>query len=99
MILPERVLGRSSAEMMRLGRANLPMRSATVARMPLDGLLVAGQVALQRDEGDDRLTGVLVVLADHGGLGDVGVGDDGRLDLGGRQPVPGDVDGVVEETA
>ena len=34
MIFPERVLGRSSDQMMRFGRANLPMRSATVARMP-----------------------------------------------------------------
>ena len=34
MILPERVFGRSSAQMIRFGRANLPIRSATVARMP-----------------------------------------------------------------
>ena len=34
MIFPERVLGRSCDQMMRLGRANLPIRSATVARMP-----------------------------------------------------------------
>jgi hypothetical protein len=33
MILPERVLGRSSAQMMRLGRAILPIRPATWARM------------------------------------------------------------------
>src|SRR3954453_16413387 len=31
MILPERVLGRSSAQMMRLGRAILPIRLATVS--------------------------------------------------------------------
>ena len=34
MILPERVFGRSSAQTIRFGRANLPIRSATVARMP-----------------------------------------------------------------
>ena len=34
MILPERVFGRSSAQMIRFGRANLPIRSATAARMP-----------------------------------------------------------------
>ncbi len=34
MILPERVFGRSSAQMIRLGRANLPIRTATVSRMP-----------------------------------------------------------------
>src|SRR4051794_18551750 len=33
MILPERVLGRSSAQMIRLGRANLPMRLATCSRI------------------------------------------------------------------
>ena len=31
MILPERVLGRSSAQMIRLGRASLPIRLATVS--------------------------------------------------------------------
>ena len=31
MIFPERVLGRSSVQMMRLGRANLPIREATIA--------------------------------------------------------------------
>ena len=34
MILPERVFGRSSAQTIRFGRANLPIRSATVARIP-----------------------------------------------------------------
>ena len=33
MILPERVLGRSSAQMIRLGRANLPIREATFSRI------------------------------------------------------------------
>ncbi len=36
------------------------------------------------------------MLADHGGLGDVGVGDDRRLDLGRGEPVTGDVDDVVD---
>ena len=96
MILPERVLGRSSAQMMRLGRANLPIRSATVSRIPSTVSSSPGEIALQRHEGDDRLAGVLVVLADHGRLGHVGVGDDRRLDLGRREAVPGDVDDVVD---
>ena len=58
MILPERVLGRSSAHMMRSGRANLPMRWRRSRGCPRP-LLVAGQIALQGDEGDDRLSGVL----------------------------------------
>ena len=82
--------------MMRLGRANLPIRSATVSRMLSTLCLVALEVALERDEGDDRLAGLLVVLADHGGLGHVGVGHDRRLDLGRREPVPGDVDDIVD---
>ena len=82
--------------MIRLGRANLPIRSATVARMPSTVLVVALELALERHERDDRLAGVLVVLADHRRLGDVLVGDDRRLDLGGREPVAGDVDDVVD---
>ena len=82
--------------MMRFGRANLPIRSATVVANALDVASSPSQVALQRHERDDRLAGVLVVLADHGRLGDVGVGDDRRLDLGGGEPVPGDVDDVVD---
>ena len=35
-------------------------------------------------------------LADHRRLGDLLVGDDRRLDLGGREPVAGDVDHVVD---
>jgi hypothetical protein len=34
MILPERVFGRSSAQTILFGRANLPIRVATVSRMP-----------------------------------------------------------------
>ena len=62
----------------------------------LDRDVVAVEVALERHEGDDRLAGVLVVLADHRRLGDVRVGDDRRLDLRRREPVAGDVDDVVD---
>ena len=84
MILPERVLGRSSAQMMRFGRANLPIRAATLlADLGDRASSVAVEVALERDERGDRLARVLVGLADHGGLGDLGVRDDRGLDLGG----------------
>ena len=43
---------------------------------PFDGRLVALQVALEGHERHDRLAGVLVVLADHGRLGDVRMGHD-----------------------
>ena len=87
MILPERVLGRSSAQMIRFGRANLPIREATLLADLADQVVVALEVALERHERGDRLAGVLVGLADHGGLGDLGVRDDRGLDLGGGQPV------------
>ena len=50
MILPERVLGRSSAQMMRLGRASLPIRLATCSRISPIELVVALEVALERHE-------------------------------------------------
>ena len=71
MILPERVFGRSSAQMIRFGRANLPIRSATTLADPLDQLVAGLGVAPERDEGADRLAGVLVGLADHRRLGDL----------------------------
>ena len=61
-----------------------------------DELVGALEVALERDEGADRLAGVLVGLADDGRLGDLRVGDDRRLDLGRREAVAGDVDHVVD---
>ena len=96
MILPERVFGRSSAQMIRFGRANLPIRSATVSRIPSSSSSVPSVVALERHERADRLTGLLVGLADHRRLGDRLVGDDRRLDLGRREPVARDVDDVVD---
>ena len=70
MILPERVFGRSSAQMIRFGRANLPIFLATWLAQRVDDLVVALVVAAERHERDDRLTGVLVGLPDDGGLGD-----------------------------
>ena len=87
MILPERVFGRSSAQTIRFGRASLPIFVRDVLADLGDQLVVALEVALERDEGADRLAGVLVGLADHRRLGDLRVRDDRRLDLGGREPV------------
>ena len=96
MILPERVFGRSSAQMIRFGRANLPIRSATTARISSTSSSLGSVSPCEGDEGADRLAGVLVGLADHRRLGDLLVGDDRRLDLGRREPVAGDVDDVVD---
>ena len=51
MILPERVLGRSPAQMMRFGRAIFEIRSRDVVADLLRDLVRALEVALQRDEG------------------------------------------------
>ena len=96
MILPERVLGRSSAQMIRFGRASLPIRSATCSRIVGDELVVAVAVALERHERRDRLAGVLVGLADDRRLGDQRVRHDRRLDLRRRHAVARDVDDVVD---
>ena len=82
--------------MIRFGRASLPIRLRDVLADLGDQLVVALEVALEGDEGADRLAGVLVGLADHRRLGDLRVRDDRRLDLGGREPVAGDVDHVVD---
>ena len=96
MILPERVLGRSSLHRIRFGRASLPICDGDVlADLSLD-LRGPLEVSLEGDVRDDRLTGELVRLCDDCGFGDVVVRDDRRLDLGGREAVPGDVDDVVD---
>src|SRR5699024_4698354 len=48
------------------------------------------------DEGDDGLTRGLIGSTDHGRLGDLGMGDEGRLDLRGRQAVTGDIHDIVD---
>ena len=83
MIFPERVLGRSSLQRIRFGRASLPMCSATwLADLGLD-LGRPLEVALERHERDDGLPRELVGLRHDGSLGDLFVGHDRRLDLSG----------------
>ena len=96
MILPERVLGRSSVKMIVLGRPIVPILLATCSRSSLAELVGRLGVALHGDEGDDRLAGGVVLGADHGGLGHLGVVDQGRLDLGGGDAVAGHVHDVVD---
>ena len=96
MILPERVFGRSSAQIDPPRTRQLADPLGDVLAQLGDQLVGALEVALEGDEGADRLAGVFVGLTDHRRLGDLGVADDRRLDLGGREPVPGDVDHVVD---
>ena len=71
MIFPERVFGRSSAKWIAFGRASLPILSATCSRSSAASSSPPAFAALGRDEGDDRLAGVLVGSADHRRLGDL----------------------------
>ena len=96
MILPERVLGRSSVQMMRLGRASLPIRSATCSRISATSSSLPSRSPSSVTNAATRLAGVLVAGADDGGLGDLAVADDRALDLGGRHAVAGDVEHVVD---
>jgi len=96
MIFPERVLGRSSLHSRRFGRASFPIFCATWSRIWAS---ISGgplEVALERHERDDRLARELVRLRHDGSLGDLLVGHDRRLDLGGREAMPRDVDHVVD---
>src|SRR5690606_7934368 len=52
-------------------------------------------VGLERDVGVDALALDLVGEADHGGLGDGRVRDEGAFDLGGAHAVAGDIDHVI----
>ena len=51
---------------------------------------------LQGHIGVDALALDVVRIADDRGLGDLGMGDQRALDLGGAEPVPGDIDHVVD---
>ncbi len=82
-------------DLARLGdRADL---LADVVAQLLDDVLAAVAGLLAQDhERADRLAGVLVLGADDRGLGDLRVRDQRRLDLGGGEPVAGDVHDVVD---
>ena len=97
MILPERVLGSSATIRIRLGLAIGPSVLATWLRSSaIELVAVVGGGAAQDDEGDDGLAGGRVGGADDGGLGDLRVGDEGGLDLGGGDVVAGDEHDVVD---
>ena len=81
MILPDRVLGRSSVKRMVFGLAMGPMTFATWSRISSTSA-VAARCRPQRDERGDGLPGGGVGAAHHRGLGDRGVVDERVLDLG-----------------
>ena len=96
MIFPDLVLGRSSAQMIRPGRASLPIWRPTCSRSVRLQVGLACDAGAQGDVGHHRLAGQVVGGRDDRGLGDRGVRDEGRFDLGGGQPVAGHVDHVVD---
>src|SRR5579885_2277510 len=63
--------------------------------LPLDLLRRAVDAGLEHDEAARHLALELVLDAEHGALGDVGVGGQHLLHAAGREPVAGDVDDVV----
>jgi hypothetical protein len=95
MILPERVFGRPGAHwMMSTGdRADLGPTQLDQFLLQLVGRLDAGH---GRDVGVDALALDVVRVADDRGLGDGLVQHQRGLDLGGAQPVAGDVEHVVD---
>ena len=103
MILPERVLGSSLTIMIERGLAIGPISLATWLRsswtrsLPSPGSSASSTNSWRRmTNAHDGLTGRLVGGADDGGLGDLRVRHERRLDLGGREPVARDVHDVVD---
>ena len=97
MILPERVLGSSPTMRIWRGLAIGPISLATWSRSSLTSASPSSAAtAAQDDERDDALAGGRVGGADDRRLGDLGVGDERRLDLGGGDAVARDVHHVVD---
>ena len=93
---PERVLGQPGHDSDQLEAATGPTSSRTLATIsPLDDGEVLVHVRLQDDEAERQLAFEAVRDAEHGALGDVGVGGEHLLQPPRREPVPGDVDDVV----
>ena len=77
---------------MRSGEAIGPISFRTHCDQLLAQRLVGCLAGHQRDVGVDALALDRVRVADDRGLGDLGVGDQRRFDLGRAQAVAGDVD-------
>jgi hypothetical protein len=88
MILPERVLGRSSVNRMVFGFAIGPIVLATWSRSSSTSAVARVVAGAQDHERSDGLPGGRVGLADDRGLGDRGVAHQRALDLRGRDVVP-----------
>ena len=97
MILPERVFGSSGDDHdLARGGDRADLLAHVLAQLGDDVLAAVAGLLAQDHERADRLAGVLVLGADDRGLGDLRVRDQRGLDLGGRQPVAGDVHDVVD---
>ena len=96
MILPRPRLGQRGREVDQVGRRD---RADLGADMRAQFGLQRRRSFLARDQGDvavDALALDVVRVADHRGLGDERVADQGALDLGRAEPVAGDVEHVVD---
>ena len=101
MILPERVFGSSGTTMICRGLAIAPISFCTCWRSSWISESGASSPSSSADSLQDHerahgLAGGLVRRADDRRLGDLRVGDQRRLDLGGGEPVAGHVHDVVD---
>ena len=99
MILPERVFGRLSPKRMSFGLAIGPISLPTQSRSSFAIFSASAPVGprlLQHDERAHGLAGHVVGTADHRRLGDQRIRHQRRLDFHRAEPVPGDVQHVVD---
>ena len=96
MILPERVLGRPGANWILSGVAIGPISLRTCPTRVFFRSSVGSTPCFERHVGVDPLALDVVRVADDRRLGDRLVADQRALDLGGADPVAGDVDHVVD---
>ena len=96
MILPERVLGSAGVKWIRSGVAIGLISARTCWRSSASSAALGSLAGDQRDVAIDALALDVVRIADHRRLGDERVADQGALDLGGAEPVAGDVEHVVD---
>jgi len=96
MILPERVFGRFGAHCSRSGAAIGLISLRTHCNQLAAQLFVRLLVNAQYHIGVDPLALDVVRIADDGRLGDLRVGDQRALDLGGAEAMAGDVDHIVD---
>ena len=96
MIFPDRVLGRSAANRMSSGRAIAPIFLTTCSLSSATSAGDRGIAFLEDDERRNRLTLQIVRAADNRRFGDPWMIHQRALHFHRADPVPGDVDHIVD---